>query len=328
MYELATNPLEDALDDSNVEPLENGWGSFGEFQLVGQGKATNVFCGKHIKIKGCLRVELHNRITLDGQSFRGKVYARDVQHWCDKPSCPICFKHGWAVREAGNIRDRLAEAKRFGQVEHVVASVPQRDYGLSFDALREKVDKVLLSRRIIGGVKIFHGFRYDKRLHWYWSPHFHVLGFILGGYSRCRHCDRKWNCLKGCGGFDDGAYQKFLMDGWIVKVKGERITVFGTAWYQLNHASVRVGVVRFQVATWFGVCSYRKMKVTVEKREDLCPLCKHDLVDVRYFGVKQFVWDRSSPEYKRERYEDYLEDGRPVWVEVVRSSRYGSGSYA
>jgi hypothetical protein len=128
---------------------------------------------------------------------------------------------------------------------------------------------------------------------------------------------------KGCGGFDDRSHQNFLKDGWIVQVLGERITVFGTAWYQLNHASIKVGVVRFQVATWFGVCSYRKMKVTVEKREDLCPVCKHDLVDIRYFGAKQFVWDRSSPEYKRERYEDYEEDGRVVWVEVVKPSRYG-----
>lgn len=43
---------------------------------------------------------------------------------------------------------------------------------------------------------------------------------------------------------------------------GERRTVGGTAWYQLNHATVKVGVKCFRVVTWFGVCSYRKLKVS------------------------------------------------------------------
>ena len=51
----------------------------------------------------------------------------------------------------------------------------------------------------------------------------------------------------------------------------------GTAWYQLNHASVKRGVSRFHVATWFGVCSYRKLKLTVELKKAVCPICQHDL---------------------------------------------------
>jgi len=315
----------DLNDDFDLEPLaENSFGEYGDFQLVGHGKVTNDFCGKFMSYKGCLRVDLHNLITLDRTNFRGKVFVRKVHHWCNKPSCPICFKSGWAVREAGNIEGRLAEAsKRFGLVEHIVASVPPRDYGLSYEALRKKVVAVLKSRGVVGGVLIFHGFRYNLRKQWYWSPHFHVLGFVLGGYSRCRHCERKWNCLAGCGGFDDRSYHNFLKDGYYVKVLDKRKTVFGTAWYQLNHASIKKNVKRFHVATWFGVCSYRKLKVTVEKRKALCPICQHDLEKLRYFGDRRFVLDRSSPDYERDSYEDYEEDGRVVWVERVER---GSGS--
>lgn len=203
----------DLNDDFDLEPLaENSYATYGNFALVGHGKVTNDYCGKFWTYKGCLRVELHNRITLDGKDYRGKVFVRKARHFCNKASCPKCFKSGWAVREAGNIKARLVKAsKRFGKVEHIVASVPARDYGLSFEALRRKVITVLKSRGVLGGVLIFHGFRYDLQRQWYWSPHFHVLGFIKGGYGRCRQCARKWNCLWGCGGFDDRAYQMFWM---------------------------------------------------------------------------------------------------------------------
>ena len=71
----------------------------------------------------------------------------------------------------------------------------------------------------IGGCMIFHGYRVDRRRDvLFWSAHYHVLGFVYGGYSRCRECPRKWNCLKDCGGFDDRAWQGFQSDGYFVKV--------------------------------------------------------------------------------------------------------------
>jgi hypothetical protein len=66
------------------------------------------------------------------------------------------------------------------------------------EVLREKVKTALAVRGVVGGVLIFHGFRYNLRHSWYWSPHFHVLGVISGGYG-CRGC--KKGCV-GCGGFD------------------------------------------------------------------------------------------------------------------------------
>jgi len=114
-------------------------------------------------------------------------------------------------------------------------------------------------------------------------------------------------------------------DGYIVKVLGARKTIFGTAWYQLNHASVKKGVSRFHVATWFGVASYRKLKVLPKKHDIVCPICEHDLVILRYFGDKWFETDRLAVNFCQDSIEDYLEDGRPVWVEV-QPKKYGSGS--
>jgi len=315
----------DGLEDgSDVESFENRWGCYGDFQLVGNGEVGSYYCGKFQSFKGCLRVDLHNIITTDGKSFAGKVFVRKVRFSCGKPSCPVCYERFWAVREAGNIEGRLAEAsKRFGLVEHIVVAVPPKFYGLSFVDLRKKAIEVLFARGVAGGAMIFHGFRYNVRQRWYWSPHFHVLGFILGGYGRCRGCEK---CVKGCGGFVDRSYRCYETDGCIVKVLGKRKTVFGTAWYQLNHSSIKVNAKRFHVATWFGVCSYRKLKVTVEKHEDLCPICRHELINIRYFGDKHFVLDGDSPDYRRDSFEDCEEDGQPVWVERVKP-RYGSGSY-
>ena len=111
-------------------------------------------------------------------------------------------------------------------------------------------------------------------------------------------------------------------------MKGKRKTVMGTAWYQLNHASVKKGVVRFHVATWFGNCSYRKLKVTAEMRKSVCPICQHDLVKMRYHGSKLDVWMLS---YGGGFFADFVEEGflrgskEVVWQVVV--NRYGSGSY-
>jgi len=306
-------------DDLDEEPLENGYGSYGEFKLVGHGKITSDMCGKYLSFKGCIRTDLHDLVTLDGKDYRNKVFVRVIHHSCDKPSCPVCFKSGWAVREAAKIEARLAEAsKRFGVVEHIVASVPLRDYGLKFESLRAKVVKALFDRGVVGGVLIFHGFRYNLRQCWYWSPHFHVLGIILGGYG-CRDCGK---ACGACSGFEGRTRRCFEKDGYIVKVLDKRITVFGTAWYQLNHSSLKVGVVRFHVATWFGVCSYRKLKVTVEKRKDLCPICQSDLLKLHYFGVKPIVKVKSESGYVASFFDDLVAaDGSPNWCEAH------SGSY-
>jgi hypothetical protein len=97
---------------------------------------------------------------------------------------------------------------------------------------------------------------------------------------------------------------------------GERRTVGGTAWYQLNHSTIRTDVKRPQVVTWFGVCSYRKLKVSPELRRRFCPICQHDLERLRYFGSKD--WFSGEFEKKMNFEPDYCEDGRPVWYVDTR----------
>jgi hypothetical protein len=300
---------------------DSGFGRFGDYELVGHGSVANVYCGKFMCYRGCPRADLHDIIASDGKNYKGKVFVRKVHHYCNKPSCPVCFKHGWAVREAGKIEGRLTEAsKRFGQIEHIVCSIPSCDYGLSFENLRLKAVKVLFGCGVVGGVLIFHGFRYNRKKYWYWSPHFHVLGFILGGYARCRHC--KGADCHVCDGFEGRVIRCYRDNDYIVKALGERKTVFGTAWYQLNHSTIKHGVKRFHVATWFGVCSYRKLKVSVEHRRRVCPICEHDLVNLRYNG-NRFVLDDNLASGKREFFADAVDsDGRPVWIKVG-SSRGG-----
>ena len=199
---------------------------------------------------------------------------------------------------------------------------------MKFKSLRQKAVKILKKRGVIGGCLIFHAFRYDIVRQWYWSPHFHVLGYILGGYGQCRTCKRKGNCLKGCGGFDDRNYwEGYMKDGWVVKVMGERKTAFGTAWYQLNHSSYDQTKKRFHIATWFGVCSYRKLKVTPEKRKELCPICQHELQDIKYVGKACVIKHKDDPEYCRDSFENFLDKhGHVRWIEAPEWRRKASGS--
>jgi hypothetical protein len=303
-----------------------GYGVYGGFALVGHNAvATNENCGKYSSFLGCVHTELHDKVTLVDDCFRGKAYVRRVIHSCNNPRCPVCFKYGWAVREAGKVEQRLAEgAKRFGLVQHIVASVPLKDYGLSYGVLRSKAVKALLARGVVGGVLIFHGFRFDDVKLWYWSPHWHCLGFILGGFHKCRACEfvddkgSRFRC-GGCSGFYGRSKECYKKDFYIVEVMDARKTVGGTAWYQLNHSSVEVAVRRFHVATWFGVCSYRKLKVTPESRKGVCPICGSELERLRYLGRMSFV--AQSP---REFFDDVFdEDGRAVWVIDERKRNFG-----
>ena len=312
---ILIEPLKQEIEneDNHIQELPNSWASHGNYRLVGNGEVTNRYCGKFARLKGCLRVDLHNKTTLDGVNYAGKVFVRRVHYSCGKPSCPICYKSGWAVREAENIKHRLVEAsKRFGKVEHLVCSIPAKDYGLELGVLRCKVYTMLKEIGVVGGALIFHGFRYNRKKGWYWSPHFHVMGFIFGGYSRCRHC--KGGDCYACDGFDGKTYKLYHENGYIVKVFGERVTIFGTAWYQLNHSSYKEGVKRFHIATWFGNCSYRKLKVTAKIRKECCPICNNELYEIQYFGSKSL--DLSD---ERDSFENFEEDGQIVFVEKIKS---------
>jgi hypothetical protein len=113
-----------------------------------------------------------------------------------------------------------------------------------------------------------------------------------------------------------------LKDGYIVKVKGARKTVFGTAYYQLNHATIICGKVRSHVGSWVGVCSYTKHKLVAgeRKKKHVCPLCGHDLIPVKYVGLG----DPLDVQWWVEEFEDDLCDsgGNVKWIEAPKERGY------
>lgn len=70
---------------------------------------------------------------------------------------------------------------------------------------------------------------------------------------------------------------------------------------------------RHVVVTWFGNCSYSRLKVTYEVRKMICPLCLHELEDGVYSGSKIFAKDKTSVDYVRDSWLPLVEDGVDVW---------------
>lgn len=231
------------------------------FVPVGRGRRTSDMCGKWRSFMVCDNKESHQGVVVDGVDCTGKVVVTHQHLWCHRPECPVCFIRGWSVREARRIEGRLtvASERRFGEVEHMTVSVSPEDYDLPEEKLREKSRMALLKRGVLGGCMLFHGYRKDrKRGVLVWNPHYHALGFIAGGFDVCRNCVHDRGDCRTCRCFKGREVREYENDKYIVKCFEKRKTVIGTAFYQLNHASLRVGIRRFHVATWFGVCGYPK----------------------------------------------------------------------
>jgi len=106
-----------------------------------------------------------------------------------------------------------------------------------------------------------------------------------------------------------------------VKVFAERHTVFGTAFYHLNHATIRLGVRRFHAVTWFGSCGNRKFKSADVDVKVKCPICKGEMVRSVYVGKRRIVKDVGHPDYVPWFVDDeFDEDGQPNYVDVVDGS--------
>jgi hypothetical protein len=306
---------------------EAPWGVFGNSKLVGSGEVKDERCGKYLSLLGCLGVEAHSRVHFnkDGsvEDYHGKVYVRAVRHSCNRPECPICYR-SWAVRAAKVVESRLFEAsKTRGKVEHIIVSVPVKDYGLEYRALRAKVLDVARSRGVLGGAVVCHALRYDEHKHWYAGLHFHILGFISGGYGRCRCC-RKQFCSE-CDGFEGVEHRARINDGYVVKVASageERKSIFGTMVYELGHATYLDGVRNFRMVTYFGSCSYRKLKAVVELPKAVCGICGSELRGVMYTGRNACLVDMKREVCKSKGSFDFISDlyenGELVWTYSVR----------
>ena len=228
---------------------------------------------------GCVKLIFMTKPLLDSVNHRGNAYIKKRIRHCFNPRCPTCYL-SWATREAKFATWRIKEAsKKYGKAEHIICSVPKSEYSMFEEGYsgylqgRARLLKILNNRGIIGGGVIFHGFRFanakESRIKgvpfgWYWSPHWHVVGFLADGYSLCRNCvrncetDREYckSCSKGYEGRTRRAYDS---DFWILRLQRSEINPW-TFFYQ---PTIQLSFLQESVftLTWFGVCGIRALKL-------------------------------------------------------------------
>lgn len=232
-----------------------------DFPLVGSGEAY-ANCGSFYTV-GCLNVDEHIGSNLDGVNMTGKAYLERHKKSCHRPLCPTCWDD-WANREKDKATERLKAFVLKGRnlkPIHLTVSIPHVDYGLSLQKMRQKVYDALKRVRCIGGMLIYHPKRQEKASGtWYFSPHFHVLGY----------------------GWIVDVRQNYVYSGYVVKNIGIRKTVEGTIFYQLSHCGI---AEKKHTVTWFGALAYNRLNVVSnEKEKSVCPICGHDLHQVLWIG--------------------------------------------
>ena len=186
-------------------------------------------------------------------------------------------------RLVSELETMIQGRKRFRPV-HFVLSPPQDVKDLSiagYRKLRDLAYRIARESGIWGGAAVFHPYRlrcsrcgstipeYQKECpkclalekEWFWSPHFHVVGF----------------------GWLEGTKEGFSRHGWIVKNLGVRKSVFATFQYLLSHA----GVSRVHTTTWFGKLAYRKLPnvFVLPSIPEICPICGRFLHPLKWIGV-------------------------------------------
>jgi hypothetical protein len=275
-------------------------GFLSPYMIVGRDPPTNSFCGKHRSYLKCDLTDLHG--SIGGQDF----YHNSVTN-CHSYRCRLCWKYGWCVTRANVAESRFLTAEKvlglpYADVEHLSASVPKRLYDLSPQEMAKEAILALKRSGVIGGENILHPFRKDlKRRDLFPSFHYHCLGYIQGGYDRCRNCIKVGHCWD-CDGFEGATRRAHRDDGWIVSLarneKGiveKRNSIFGTTWYQCEHAGYKVGVRRFQIVEWWGNVAKRKFKTDLKRLEHKCGVCGNPLK--RSFlpeGVEPIVANRGE----------------------------------
>jgi hypothetical protein len=252
----------------------------GKWIVVGHGvEKTNYKCGQFRRYDGCINVEGHKQGKLNENSHASDVFVHMVHHWCFSYSCKVCYLKGACLREAEHASQRLAFASKggkdekgvyhapLGEPQHLIVSPIKSDYYIAeFEHQKffNKVKTICQAVGILNSSWIFHGFRYadyqeslEKGVPYgfYWSPHYHLVGFIEGGYGRCRHCSKTARVIHthggknvtkhgdkrlcySCDGFERRVRESNEKNGYVIVNTDERQSVFGTLWYQLSHMSI------------------------------------------------------------------------------------------
>jgi hypothetical protein len=239
----------------------------GFWRLPGHGEAY-ADCGSW-RYRGCLHVEDHLNEGLF-ESIAGKAYVEFYKRSCLRAECPVCYEK-WAGKEAGKIEHRLASVgRKMGLVIHVTVSPSIDAWVMSYEKLRAKAYFVAKKSGFRGGSCIFHPFREDDNGFWYFSPHFHLIGY----------------------GWIQNTAEGFDSHGWIVKNIGVRESVSGTALYQLSHCGIHPD---FHSVTWFGKLAYNKLSVRQKEPEKhICPACKRELEQLTFLGRDEQIPDKED----------------------------------
>jgi len=220
-------------------------------------KEAHDWCG-HWSTMGCLNVKAH-----ENTEAHGKVFVKTFQRSCYRAVCEVCYKK-WMARDSNKSTRRIEKYEKLSgsKAKHIIVSVPSWLYHKPKKELAKESYKILKDIGCIGGMIIFHPFRYNKESRqWYYSPHFHVIGF----------------------GWIEKTTENYNKNGWIVKNKGVRDSTFATIYYQLSHAGIKKNN---HTLVWFGDLSYSKLKVEKEDVEaNICPYCHAKLRQVIPYGL-------------------------------------------
>jgi len=209
--------------------------------------------------KGCLNEKEHKRL-----GFGNTIFVKQYQRSCFRAVCKICYRK-WIGRQSNKATRRIEHFEELSSksAKHIIVSPPSWLHEKDVKELRKEVYRILKDIGCIGGTSIFHPFRFNKETRlWYYSPHFHVIGF-------------GW--IVGVNVSD--VYKK---KGWIVKNKGFRDSVFQTFYYQLSHCGIKK---HFHSLIWFGDLSYSKLRLEKEPDSSLCPACNQKIMPIYYDGI-------------------------------------------
>lgn len=222
----------------------------------------------------------------------GGVFVQKFRRNCGRASCPVCYE-SWAGKLAHGIEARVQKVLKndregsnvLGNPIHVAISPSEDLFWSSKESLNDNNyeilrDMVYEKARYVGlktGSVIFHPFRRkcrfcghspipngkdpccpecgSKSFVWYFSPHFHVIGF----------------------GWIDGdkVAELYKKEGWITKNLKVRESVGGTALYQLSHAGVHED---YHTVTYFGRLDWCDPPVIHSEK---CPYCGASLRPVK-----------------------------------------------
>ena len=192
--------IHEGRNQANVE--------YDDWHLPGQ-KEKRSFCGDW-SYMGCLNKQNHSN---------GEIFLKPFQRSCFRADCEqCCFK--WLGRSASKAtkRMKLYEKQSKKIAKHIIISVPYWDYYKPKKEIAKKAYQVLKEVKADSGLIIFHPFRYHKKTDmWYYSPHFHVLGF----------------------GWIENVVETYNKYGYVIKNLGKRETIFGTIYYQLSHCGIK-----------------------------------------------------------------------------------------